>query len=96
MFDELRSLLAAFCISIVYCDDNVVYKTRIVESVVNVGKRNAHCIEVSICLCVRGVVGLLGVGLGFRGLVLCIGLLLVWLLIFGFLSEIYHLIYFRT
>jgi len=43
--DELRSLLAAFRISIVYCDENVAYKTRIAESVVMPGKRNTQCIE---------------------------------------------------
>jgi len=44
-FDELRSLLAIFRISIVYCDDNVAYKTHIVESIVNAGKRNTQRIE---------------------------------------------------
>jgi len=36
--DELRCLLAPFRISIVYCDDNSVYKMCITESIVNVGK----------------------------------------------------------
>jgi insertion element IS1 protein InsB len=43
--DELRSLLAPFRISIVYCDDNSAYKTHIVESIVNIGKRNTQRIE---------------------------------------------------
>ncbi|MDR2700711.1 MAG: hypothetical protein LBC12_07980, partial [Nitrososphaerota archaeon] len=42
---QLRSLLAALRISIVYCDGNVAYETRIVESIVNVGKRNTQRIE---------------------------------------------------
>ncbi|MDR2204389.1 MAG: IS1 family transposase [Nitrososphaerota archaeon] len=43
-FDELRCLLAPFRISIVYCYDNVVYKTHITESIVTSGKRNTQCI----------------------------------------------------
>ncbi|MDR2699997.1 MAG: IS1 family transposase, partial [Nitrososphaerota archaeon] len=42
---ELRCLFAPFRISIVCCDENVVYKTRIAESIVASGKRNAQCIE---------------------------------------------------
>ena len=38
--DELRRLLFPFRISIVYCDDTSAYEIRIVESVVDVGKRN--------------------------------------------------------
>ncbi|MDR2699603.1 MAG: hypothetical protein LBC12_02130, partial [Nitrososphaerota archaeon] len=43
--DELRCLLAPFRVSIVYCDDNVVYKTHITESIVTPGKRNMQCVE---------------------------------------------------
>jgi len=43
--DELRVLFALFRVSIVYCDDNSVYRTRITESVVDVGKRNTQRIE---------------------------------------------------
>jgi hypothetical protein len=32
-------------VSIVYCGDNVVYKTCIIEIVVTLGKRNTQCIE---------------------------------------------------
>ena len=43
--DELRALLVPFCISIVYCDESVAYKTRITESVVMPGKGNTQCVE---------------------------------------------------
>jgi len=75
--EELRGLLDLFRISIVYCDDNVVYKTHIVESIVNVGKRNTQHIERKHLSLRTWCSRLVGVGLGFRSLALCIGSLLV-------------------
>ncbi|MDR0470759.1 MAG: IS1 family transposase [Nitrososphaerota archaeon] len=43
--DELCGLLAAFRLNVVYCDDNFVYKSRLTEGVVRVGKCNTQCIE---------------------------------------------------
>ncbi|MDR0797334.1 MAG: IS1 family transposase [Nitrososphaerota archaeon] len=43
--DELRTLLAPFHISIVYCDENIAYKSHIPESIVTPGKRNTQRIE---------------------------------------------------